>query len=153
MPGAGYPWDLRKTMRITLAGYRKLIVVGESTGLMRVDAGYLTLFDCEDHEVGIAAVVVVVVAAAAAAAAEMAVPGRHMKTVAARFEADIVASASESLPLSVRRVRRDMNPTRRSATWTWGIVATRALLGRWALLWIASFIPILWLALATVLRL
>ena len=98
MPGAGYLWDLHRMMRIILAGYRKLIAVGESTDLMTVDAGYLTLSDCEDHEVDIVVVEVV------AAAAEMTVLDRHMKTVVVRFEADIGASASESLPLSVRGV-------------------------------------------------
>ena len=93
MFGAGYLSDLRRMMRIILAGYRKLIAVGGSTDLMRVDAGYLTLFGCEDHEVDIVV-----------AAAEMAVLDRYMKTVVAQSEADIVASTSESLPSSVRRV-------------------------------------------------
>ena len=146
MSGAGYLWDLHRMMRIILAGYRKLIAVGESMDLMRVDAGYLTLFDCEDHEVDIV-VVAVVVAVAVAVAAEMTVLGRHMKTVVVRFEADIVASASESLPLLVRGVFSEMSRTRWSAVWTGGIVATRALL------WIATFITILWLALTTVLGL
>ena len=98
----GYRWGSRRKMRIILAGYRTLIAVGGSRGLMRVDVGYLTVSCCEGHEVSIAAVAVAVAVVVVVVAAETMKFDRHMKMVAAHFEVDTEALECESLPSLVK---------------------------------------------------
>ena len=76
MIGAGCRSGLRRRMRIIPVGCRMLIAVGGSRDLMRVDAGCLTVSDCEDLEVD-------TVVAAAADAADAAVPAAVPAVVAA----------------------------------------------------------------------
>lgn len=140
---AGYLWGLRRKMRRVLVGCRRLIVGGGNRDLMMADLGYRMVFGCENP--GLDTVV---------AAAGMVVLGRHIRTVAAHFEVDTVALACESLSLLVEtEILQGMNLTWWSAVRTRGIVATRALLGRRALLRVATIKVILWLALTTVLGL
>ena len=143
MLGVGCLWGLRRRRKIVLAGYHTLIAVGGSTDLMTAGAGYLTVSGCEDREVDIVGV-----------AAEMVVPDRHMKRVVVHFVEDTVVLECENLSLLTRtRKLREVNRTWWSAVRTRSIVATRTLLGRWALRRIATIIAILWLTLTTILRL
>lgn len=138
----GCLWDLHRRMRTVLVGCRMLIAVDGSRDLMKVDAGYQTVSGCEHHEMDVVV------------AAGMGVLAHHMRTVVAHFEADIVALGCESLSSLVRsRILGAMDLTWWSAVRTRGIVATRTLLRRWALLRITTVIAILGLALATILGL
>ena len=94
MFGVGCLWGLRRRKRIVLVGYRKLIVVGESMGLMRADVGHLRVSGCADREMNTVVVV---------AATETVVLDRYMRMVVVHFEVDTVALECGSLSWSVKR--------------------------------------------------
>lgn len=81
-------WGLRRKKRKVLADYRRLIVDGENKDLLMAGPGFRMVSGYEDRGLDIVV-----------AAGEMAVLGRRMKMVVARFEEDTVALRCESLAL------------------------------------------------------